>query len=185
MPQLMTKIRPKKDYEQCLELCQKDPYIEISLWDNSYDRLKLVVKGLENTPYEGGKFVFELKVSQNYPYFPPFVHCHTPIWHPNIDSSYPPNRMNIKLVWLLDPEYLAKYNPQTKEAGWNSTKNLVDVICVLRDLIHMKRPVFKPEFALNTEARSQYLRHRKQFIDTAKSWVEKHATGDQIASVAK
>ena len=35
--------------------------------------------------YKGGRFVFNFKVSPNYPHDPPKVKCKTLIFHPNID----------------------------------------------------------------------------------------------------
>ncbi|PRD36870.1 UNVERIFIED_CONTAM: Ubc12 [Trichonephila clavipes] len=35
--------------------------------------------------YKDGKFIFDFKVSSNYPYEPPKVKCETEIYHPNID----------------------------------------------------------------------------------------------------
>ncbi|GFT96876.1 nedd8-conjugating enzyme UbcE2M [Nephila pilipes] len=35
--------------------------------------------------YKNGEFVFDFKVSNNYPYEPPKVKCETEIYHPNID----------------------------------------------------------------------------------------------------
>lgn len=173
-----TIIRKKKDFAQCQEFCQNDPHLEIALWDKSFDRLKLIVKGLENTPFEGGKFAFEIKLHQTYPNYPPFVHCHTPIWHPNFNNSVPKDKPNIKLIWLIEPSYFGMVNSTTKEVGWGPSKNLVDLVRALKDLIHMKRPIFKPSVAHNDEASAQFLRQRKKFNDTAKKWTLKHAMGE-------
>ena len=39
----------------------------------------------EESIWKGGKYQFECEIPFNYPYEAPKVHCHTPIYHPNID----------------------------------------------------------------------------------------------------
>lgn len=46
-----------------------------------------MIRGAEETPYEGGSFRLHVAVPQRYPFEPPKVHFVTPIYHPNIDSA--------------------------------------------------------------------------------------------------
>ena len=45
------------------------------------------IRGPKDSPYEGGIFKVELRVSDRYPFEPPRVSFLTPIYHPNIDSA--------------------------------------------------------------------------------------------------
>ena len=78
--------------------------------DDNYSELKGEIAGPPDTPYEGGKFLLEIKVPETYPFNPPKVStisvirtiliCHqyidvfhflqvkflTKVWHPNISS---------------------------------------------------------------------------------------------------
>jgi len=46
-----------------------------------------VIRGAEDTPYDGGDFHLLVAVPPRYPFEPPKVHFVTPIYHPNIDSA--------------------------------------------------------------------------------------------------
>lgn len=43
--------------------------------------------GPNNTPYEGGKFYFSIKISQEYPFKAPKVKFETKIYHPNVSRA--------------------------------------------------------------------------------------------------
>merc|ERR1712093_77563 len=43
--------------------------------------------GPSATPYEGGHFVLDISIPEEYPYSPPKVKFDTKIWHPNISSQ--------------------------------------------------------------------------------------------------
>ena len=40
--------------------------------------------GPSDTPYEGGRFKLELKITETYPFQPPKLYFHTKMYHPNI-----------------------------------------------------------------------------------------------------
>jgi ubiquitin-conjugating enzyme (huntingtin interacting protein 2) len=61
-------------------------HIKVELINDSYTDLRGEIAGPPDTPYEGGKFVLEIKIPETYPFNPPKVRFITKIWHPNISS---------------------------------------------------------------------------------------------------
>ncbi len=58
----MFKIANFQDeYNGAKSYFEEEPYIRIERWGNSYKHLKIIIKGLEDTPYEGGNFIFDLR----------------------------------------------------------------------------------------------------------------------------
>lgn len=47
--------------------------IRVELLDDNYSELKGEIAGPPDTPYEGGKFLLEIKVPETYPFNPPKV----------------------------------------------------------------------------------------------------------------
>lgn len=44
-------------------------------------------KGPPGTPYEGGEFVIDIRLPNNYPFTPPKMKFDTKVWHPNVSSQ--------------------------------------------------------------------------------------------------
>ncbi|KAK7750260.1 Ubiquitin-conjugating enzyme E2 1 [Diatrype stigma] len=49
--------------------------------------LKASITGPPGTPYEGGKFIVDVKIPTEYPFRPPIMKFDTKVWHPNISSQ--------------------------------------------------------------------------------------------------
>lgn len=49
-------------------------------------RLRLALRGRPGSAYEGGTFVIELRMSEDYPAWPPEVQVCTPTFHYNVDE---------------------------------------------------------------------------------------------------
>ncbi|KAI1102551.1 ubiquitin-conjugating enzyme/RWD-like protein [Jackrogersella minutella] len=49
--------------------------------------LKACIPGPPGTPYEGGQFIVDVKVPNEYPFRPPVMKFDTKVWHPNISSQ--------------------------------------------------------------------------------------------------
>ena len=59
-------------------------------WPNSEDIMNFEVfidLSKEDCMWRGGKYKFTVAVSNNYPHDAPKCHCHTQIYHPNIDMQ--------------------------------------------------------------------------------------------------
>ncbi|MFX0208746.1 MAG: ubiquitin-conjugating enzyme E2 variant, partial [Candidatus Hodarchaeota archaeon] len=82
-------IRMKRitnDYNELKKLYKKKIIKQLKAFPGakkSVQHLAILLEGPKGTPYEKGKFKLEIKFRSNYPYSPPFVRLHTPIWHPN------------------------------------------------------------------------------------------------------
>ena len=84
----MLKIREEVDYTEAMEAFKDESHIKLEPWGGmSVDHLRLTITGRPNTPYDTGKFMFEIKMGENFPFAPPYVYCHTLLWHPNPRSS--------------------------------------------------------------------------------------------------
>ncbi|KXJ92518.1 ubiquitin-conjugating enzyme/RWD-like protein [Microdochium bolleyi] len=49
--------------------------------------LKASILGPPGTPYEGGTFMVDIKIPNDYPFRPPIMKFDTKVWHPNISSQ--------------------------------------------------------------------------------------------------
>lgn len=49
--------------------------------------LKGRFKGPPGTPYEGGTFVVDIRIPNEYPFRPPIMKFDTRLWHPNVSSQ--------------------------------------------------------------------------------------------------
>jgi ubiquitin-protein ligase len=45
------------------------------------------LKGPSDTPYQGGSFVVDIVLPNEYPFMPPKMKFDTKVWHPNISSQ--------------------------------------------------------------------------------------------------
>ncbi len=167
-------MRVEKDYAEGIEAYKDDEYVRLEPWGKSIDHLRLTIIGKEGIPYEDGKFVFEVKFPENYPFAPPYVYAVTLMWHPNIDSSIPPGKLNICLD-LINPDKVGKVDPATGASGWTPAKTLTNIIGALKGMMHMEPPFFNPGDPLNHEAGEQYFKSEKSFRKKAEKWTEKYA----------
>lgn len=111
---------------------------------------------------------------ENYPFAPPYVYAHTLMWHPNIDSSIPPGKLNICLD-LINPDLVGKVDASTGASGWTPSKTLTNIIEALKGMMHVELPFFNPGDPLNHEAGEQYFRQKSKFDKKAESWTKKYA----------
>ena len=167
-------MREEVDYTEAVESFKDINLVRIEPWGMNVDHLRLTITGTEGTPYAGGKFMFEIKMGDNYPFSPCYVYCHTLLWHPNIDSSIPPGKINICLD-LINPELVGKVDIKTGASGWTPSKTLTNVIEALKGQIHCEPPFFNPGDPLNFEAGDQAMNNYKKFANKAKEWTKKYA----------
>ncbi len=167
-------IREEVDYTEALEAFKDNTYIKLEPWGMSVDHLRLTITGRPSTPYDGGKFMFEIKMGEDFPFAPPYCYCHTLLWHPNIDSSIGPGKLNICLD-LVNPELVGKVDIKTGASGWTPSKTLTNIIEALKGQIHCEPPFFNPADPLNFEAGDQAMNHYNKFESKAKEWTKKYA----------
>ncbi len=179
--------RIETDYFEALQYYENDDKVSIELWPGSdfVGHLKIVIRGREKTPYEGGRFLFEMKAFENYPFYPPGVFCHTKIWHPNIDIDKPAPTDDL---WkdnvcfdIINPERIGKVDPVSHASGWTPAKDLTMIFECLKLMIHCYPPFFNADDPLNLDAGYQYKEVRGVFRRKAAGWTRKYALTGGLA----
>jgi ubiquitin-conjugating enzyme (huntingtin interacting protein 2) len=54
---------------------------------DDFTRLKGTFQGPPGTPYEGGTYVIDITIPNEYPFRPPIMKFDTKVWHPNVSSQ--------------------------------------------------------------------------------------------------
>ena len=54
---------------------------------DDFNHLKGRFKGPPGTPYDGGTFVVDIHIPNEYPFRPPVMRFDTRLWHPNVSSQ--------------------------------------------------------------------------------------------------
>ncbi|MBS7250735.1 MAG: ubiquitin-conjugating enzyme E2 [Candidatus Freyarchaeota archaeon] len=115
-----------------------------------------IIYGSAGSPYEGGMFKVEIKITRRFPFEPPEVLWHTRIWHPNIAfGDRPPFSVCIAILGR-------EWKPQT---------NIVGVIEALRTLLNNPNP----DNPLNSQAAYQQRREPQKFREIAREYVLNYA----------
>ncbi len=55
--------------------------------DDNLTHLKGSFQGPPGTPYEGGNYIIDVKIPNDYPFRPPIMKFDTKVWHPNVSSQ--------------------------------------------------------------------------------------------------
>ena len=130
-------MREEIDYSEAIETYKNDEHVILEPWGRNINHLRLAIIGKNGTPYGKGKFIFEIKFPENYPFQPPYVYAVTLMWHPNIDSSIPPGKLNICLD-LINPDLVGKVDASTGASGWTPSKTLINIIEALKGMMHVE-----------------------------------------------
>ncbi|XP_014261850.1 ubiquitin-conjugating enzyme E2-22 kDa isoform X2 [Cimex lectularius] len=129
--------------------------IKVELVGDSYTELRGEIGGPPDTPYEGGRFVLEIKIPETYPFNPPKVRFVTKIWHPNISSVTGAICLDI----LKDQ--------------WAAAMTLRTVLLSLQAL--MASP--EPDDPQDAVVAKQYKENQDMFRVTARYWTSLYAGG--------
>ena len=115
-----------------------------------------LLKGPDETPYEGGTFKLQIYIPDDYPYYPPKVEFMTPIYHPNISTT---STVTTGATICLDILDRNKYM-------WQSTMTIqrvmLGIACLLADP--------NPSDPLCPEIGKEMLRDKRKFESKAKLW---------------
>ena len=60
----------KEDYNECLEHFKEDDFVRVESWDSTTDVIKIIIKGLDGTPYEKGNFKFQINLKSEFKSLP-------------------------------------------------------------------------------------------------------------------
>lgn len=137
----------KEELPQCL--------IKMEPVNNRWTELRGEITGPRGTPYEGGTFVLEIKVPNDYPFNPPEVRFVTRIWHPNFSSVTGAIRMDIL------------------KNHWGAAMTLRTVLVSLQGLLIAAEPDDWQDFVVA----QQYKTQNELFLHTAKHWTGAYAGG--------
>jgi ubiquitin-conjugating enzyme (huntingtin interacting protein 2) len=69
---------------------QSDPHSQVTAEpprDDDLTHLRGSFHGPPGTPYEGGTFLVDIKIPNEYPFRPPNMRFETKVWHPNVSSQ--------------------------------------------------------------------------------------------------
>jgi len=94
--------------------------------------------GPPDTPYEGGTYVVDIKIPQEYPFKPPIMKFKTKLWHPNVSSqtvSVPPSYVEYILI---------KTGSHLPRHSWN---------CLVTSPYHQVRSPLSPVTSQRTRAK--------------------------------
>lgn len=146
-----------------LERLSRDPPHGVTCWpkEGRVDLLQAQLVAAEGTPYEGGVFSLDIKIPDRYPFLPPQVQFTTPIYHPNVDTA---GRICLDVL---------KSQPQ---GSWKPAHNLSTVLTSIQLLLSEPNP----DDGLMADISQEYKHNRPQFLEKAKMWVKKHASGDVL-----
>ncbi|XP_034655212.1 ubiquitin-conjugating enzyme E2-22 kDa-like [Drosophila subobscura] len=149
-------LRIKREFQEVMnsdEIVQGS--IKIELVNDSWTELLGEIAGPPDTPYEGGKFVLDIKVPPSYPFRPPKVRFVTAIWHPNISSA----TGTICLDILKD--------------NWAAAMSLRTMLLSVQALLGSPEPDDPQDAVVGRQFKSNH----EMFLLTAQHWTNAYAGG--------
>ncbi|EEA27434.1 hypothetical protein TMatcc_004275 [Talaromyces marneffei ATCC 18224] len=147
----------KRISKELAELMETPPTgISVQLADESdVYKWKVSMKGPEGTPYQGGTFLVNLILPNEYPFKPPTVSFATKIYHPNVSND---DKGSMCLGMLKSDE-------------WKPSSRIAAVLEFARQLL--VEPM--PDDAVEGRIAEQYLHDRKRFEEVARDWTRRYA----------
>jgi len=112
-----------------------------------------IFKGPPDTPYEGGRYVVDVRIPNEYPFQPPNMKFITKIWHPNVSS--------VTGAICLD----------TLAAAWSPVLTLKSVLISLQLLLSSP----EPKDPQDAEVARMLITNPKEFHRKAQDWAIKYA----------
>ncbi|KAG0652345.1 Ubiquitin-ligase 1 [Hyphodiscus hymeniophilus] len=109
--------------------------------------------GPPDTPYEGGTYIVDIKIPQEYPFRPPVMFFKTKLWHPNVSSQTG--------AICLD----------TLGSAWSPVLNIKTTLLSLQLLLSVP----EPKDPQDAEVANMLMNHPEQFQRKAREWAINHA----------
>ncbi|KAI2601867.1 ubiquitin-conjugating enzyme/RWD-like protein [Hypoxylon sp. NC1633] len=119
--------------------------------------LKACIPGPPGTPYEGGRFIVDVKIPGEYPFRPPTMKFDTKVWHPNISSQTG--------AICLD----------TLSSAWSPVLTIKSTLLSLQGLFESP----EPKDPQDAEVAKMMLNDREAFNKKAHEWAVLHAGAPQ------
>ena len=110
----MTTARARRIAKEVADIHHDDTsHIDANPVGNSDDltHLKGSFKGPPGTPYEGGNYIIDVKIPNEYPFRPPIMKFDTKVWHPNVSSQTVSKNLRPILsqtTWLMQYGFRAR-----------------------------------------------------------------------------
>ncbi|KAH3900771.1 E2 ubiquitin-conjugating protein UBC1 SCDLUD_003776 [Saccharomycodes ludwigii] len=140
---------------------KEDPNAHITLQfvnESDIHHLKGTFLGPPGTPYEGGKFIVDIKVPSDYPFKPPIMKFDTKVYHPNISS--------VTGAICLD----------ILKNAWSPVITLKSALISLQALLQSP----EPNDPQDAEVARHYLSDKESFNKTAALWTRTYAPNDEV-----
>ncbi|BFZ52983.1 Ubiquitin-conjugating enzyme E2 1 [Savitreella phatthalungensis] len=144
--------RVAKEIEECRSC---DEVLSVDPIGDDLSHLKGSFRGPEGTPYEGGTFVVDIQIPNDYPFRPPKMKFDTKVYHPNISSQTGAICLDI-----------------LKEQ-WSPVFTMRSSLVSLQSMLNEPQPN-DPQDA---EVAAHYLKDRASFNQTAQYWTQQYASG--------
>ncbi|CZS93877.1 probable ubiquitin--protein ligase [Rhynchosporium agropyri] len=122
--------------------------------DNDLSHLHASFPGPPDTPYEGGTYVVDIKIPNEYPFRPPIMKFQTRLWHPNVSSQTG--------AICLD----------TLGTAWSPVLTIKSALLSLQSLLSTP----EPKDPQDAEVASMLMKNPEQFQKVAREWAVKHAS---------
>ncbi|QPG73245.1 hypothetical protein FOA43_000553 [Brettanomyces nanus] len=142
-----------------LEDVKRDTLSKVTLEpvdEDSLQHLKGTFEGPPGTPYEGGLFEVDIKITDEYPFKPPIMKFDTKVYHPNISSQTGAICLDI----LKD--------------AWTPILTIKSSLISLQSLL--QDPV--PTDPQDAQVAKVYLEDPKKFAETAANWTKIYAPNE-------
>lgn len=120
--------------------------------------LKGRFKGPPGTPYEGGTYVVDIRIPNEYPFRPPIMKFDTRLWHPNVSSQTG--------AICLD----------TLSSAWSPVLTIKSALLSLQSLLSTP----EPKDPQDAEVATMLMRNPREFERVAREWAVKHAGAPKI-----
>lgn len=148
--------RIMKEYDD-LKKNEKENTVTVWMIDNNIRHWKGNIKGPIDTCYQGGVFIIDIVIPDDYPFKPPKMKFDTKIWHPNISS--------VTGAICLD----------ILKNEWTPALTIRTALISLQAL--MCAPV--PDDPQDAQVASQYISDINAFNASAKQWVTEYANPEK------
>ncbi|KAK5109436.1 hypothetical protein LTR62_006995 [Meristemomyces frigidus] len=138
-----------KDKHSGITVTAPDGSTEIS----DFTRFKGLFRGPPDTPYEGGVYAVDIRITPEYPFKPPEMRFITKIWHPNVSSQTG--------AICLD----------TLGTAWSPVLTLKSALISLQSLLSSP----EPKDPQDAEVASMLISRPDEFAHVAREWAIRYA----------
>ncbi|KAK6601755.1 ubiquitin-conjugating enzyme [Botrytis cinerea] len=125
--------------------------------DSDLTSLRGSFPGPPDTPYEGGTYLVDIKIPNEYPFKPPHMNFSTKVWHPNVSKQG---------AICLD----------TLSSAWSPVLTIKSALLSLQSLL--SEP--EPKDPQDAEVATMLINHPKEFREKARDWAIHYAGAPRV-----